>query len=105
MNHQSNKVLLRINVYSDSRYKGLPLYEQIVLKVKKLGLAGATVIRGMMGFIGEDRIHKPKMMSLTESLPVTIEVVDTQENINKILPFLDGAVQQGLVLLSPVVKR
>mgnify|MGYP003393323129 CR=1 FL=1 len=97
-----DSVLLKILVYSNAKIGDIALYEQIVLKAKELGLAGVTVIKGMMGFIGDDKIHKPKLFSVLESLPVTIEVVDTEENINKLLPFLDESILDGLVVLMPV---
>ena len=97
-----DSVLLKISVYSDKTIEGVTLYERIVLKAKELGLAGATVLKGVTGFIGDDEIHKPKSFSISESLPVTIEVVDTEENINKLLPFLDESIRDGLVMLMPV---
>jgi len=97
-----DSVLLKISVYSNATIRSIALYEHIVLKAKELGLAGVTVIKGAMGFIGDDKIHKPKLRSISESLPVTIEVVDTEENINKLLPFLDESIKDGLVVLMPV---
>ncbi len=84
----------------DEQSNGNTLYERITLKAKDLGLAGATVIKGISGFIGEDIIRKPKLAALTESLPVTIEIVDVEANINKLLPFLDKFVRDGLVVLQ-----
>ena len=95
-------VLLKILVYSNKTIKGITLYERIVLKTKEFGLAGVTVVKGMMGFIGDDKIHKPRLRSISESLPVTIEVVDTEANINKLLPFLDESIKDGLLVLIPV---
>ena len=100
MNNEN--VLLKILVYSDQRAGNITLYEQIVLKAKELGLAGVTVVKGAMGFIGDDKIHKPKLRGISESLPVTIELVDTEENINRLLPFLDESIRDGLVTLMPV---
>jgi len=100
MNNEN--VLLKILVYSDQKAGNITLYEQIVLKAKELGLAGVTVVKGAMGFIGDDKIHKPKLRSISESLPVSIEIVDTEENINKLLPFLDESIRDGLVTLMPV---
>lgn len=98
----TDKMLLKIFVYSDENTGGVTLYERITIKAKELGLAGATVIKGISGFIGEDAIHKPKLAALTESLPVTIEIVDAEANINKLLPFLDKFVRDGLVVLQPL---
>ena len=102
MEGPKENILLKISVYSNQTIKGITLFEQIVLKAKELGLAGVTVIKGAMGFIGDGKIHKPKLCSISESLPVTIEVVDTEENINKLLPFLDESIKDGLVVLMPV---
>ena len=102
MEKGKENILLKISVYSDQTIKGIALYERIVLKAKELGLAGATVLKGVTGFIGDDKIHKPELRSISESLPVTIEVVDTEENINKLLPFLDESIRDGLVVLMPI---
>ena len=102
MEKEKNSVLLKISVYSDKIIEVITLYERIVLKAKELGLAGVTVIKGMMGFIGDDEIHKPKLRSISKNLPVTIQVIDTEENINKLLPFLDESIRDGLVTLMPL---
>lgn len=95
-------LLLRILIGEDDSYKGAPLYEQIVLKARELKLAGATVLRGIMGFGADSLLHTTKILQLSEDLPVVIEIVDTEENINKILPFLDETVNEGLVTLEKV---
>ncbi len=95
-------MLLRIFIGEGDKYHGKPLYEQIVLKAKELGLAGATVIRGMMGFGADSRMHSSKILRLSEDLPIVIELVDTQENLNKLLPFLDEIVVEGLVTLERI---
>jgi hypothetical protein len=83
-------------------YKSKPLYEQIVLKARELHLAGATVVRGMMGFGADSRIHTAKIMRLSLDLPIIIELVDTEENLNKLMPFLDETVTEGLITLEKV---
>ena len=93
-------MLLRIFVGETDQYKGKALYEQIVLKARELNLAGATVTRGIMGFGAHSRMHTAKLLRLSEDLPVVIELVDTEENLNKLLPFLDEAVQEGLITLE-----
>jgi len=98
----NENVLLKILVYSDQKAGNITLYEQIALKAKELGLAGVTVVKGIMGFIGEDEMHKPKLASVSESLPVTIKIMDTQQNIDKLLPFIDESIKNGLVTLVPV---
>ena len=93
-------MLLRIFIGETDIYKGKPLYEQIVLKARKLDLAGATVIRGIMGFGANSRLHTAKLLRLSEDMPVVVELVDTENNINKILPFLDETVEEGLITLE-----
>jgi len=93
-------MLLRIFVGESDKYKGKALYERIVIKARELNLAGATVLRGIMGFGADSRMHSAKILRLSEDLPVVIELVDTEENLNKLLPFLDEAVQEGLITLE-----
>ena len=95
-------MLLRIFIGESDKYKGKALYEQIVIKARELNLAGATVVRGIMGFGADSRIHSAKILRLSEDLPVVIELVDTEENLNKLLPFLDETVQEGLITLEKV---
>jgi len=95
-------VLLRIFIGEKDKYNGLPLYEQIVLKARELNLAGATVIRGMMGFGAHSRLHMAKLLRLSEDLPIIIELVDTEENLNKLIPFLDETVKEGLITMEKV---
>ncbi len=89
--------LLRIFIEESAKYKGRPLYEVIVLKAKELHLAGATVLRGKMGYGASSRIHTTKVLRLSEDLPIVIEIVDRAENIEKLLPFLDDTVDEGLI--------
>jgi len=95
-------VLLRVFIGESDRHGGRPLYEQIVLKARELNLAGATVLRGIMGFGAASRIHTAKLLELSMDLPVVIEIVDSEENINGLLPFIDEAVQEGLVTLEKI---
>ena len=97
-----DSMLLRIFIGETDRHEGRPLYEQIVLKARGLNLAGATVTRGIMGFGADSRLHTAKILRLSEDLPVVIEIADTQENLDKLLPFLDEVVQEGLVTLEKV---
>ena len=94
--------LLRVFIGETDSYNGRALYEQIVLKARELNLAGATVIRGIMGYGANSRIHTAKLLRLSEDLPVVVEIVDTEENLNKIIPFLDEAVQEGLITQEKV---
>lgn len=95
-------MLLRVFVGETDQYKGKALYEQIVIKARELNLAGATVLRGIMGFGADSRMHTSKLLRLSEDLPIVIELVDTEDNLNKLLPFLDETVQEGLITLEKV---
>lgn len=93
-------LLLRVFIGESDRHQGKPLYEQIVLKARELNLAGATVLRGVMGFGANSRLHTAKLLELSIDLPMVIEVVDTEENINKLMPFIDETFTEGLVTLE-----
>jgi hypothetical protein len=95
-------MLLRIFIGESDSFQGKALYEQIVLKARELNLAGATVIRGLMGFGADSRMHTAKLLRLSEDLPVIIEIVDTEEKLNTLLPFLDEVVTEGLITLEKV---
>ncbi len=95
-------MLLRVFIGESDKYKGKPLYEQIVLKARELNLAGATAIRGIMGYGADSRIHAAKLLELSLDLPIVVEIVDIEENLNKLLPFLDQTVKEGLVTLEKV---
>ena len=94
--------LLRVFIDETDKFKGKPLYESIVMKARELNLAGATVFRGIMGYGATSRIHSIKLLRLSEDLPVIIEIVDTRDNINKILPFLDETVKEGLITMEKI---
>ena len=94
--------LLRVFIGETDSYKGKPLYEQIVLKARELKLAGATVLRGIMGFGADSRMHTAKILRLSEDLPIIIEIVDTEENLQKLQPFLDETVEEGLITMEKV---
>ena len=98
--HES--VLLRVFIGESDRWEGRPLYEAIVLKAREQHLAGATVLRGPMGFGKSSRLHTSKILRLSEDLPLVIEIVDSEEKINAFLPVLDGMVGGGLVTLEKV---
>jgi hypothetical protein len=95
-------MLLRIFIGEADKYQGKPLYEKIILKARELGLAGATVLRGVMGFGADSRMHSAKILRLSEDLPIVVELVDSEENLNKLLPFLDETVREGLITLEKV---
>jgi PII-like signaling protein len=97
-----NGKLLRIFIGESDRWHHQPLYEAIVLKAREMGLAGATVLRGPMGFGASSHMHTSKILRLSMDLPMVIEIVDSEENINKMIPLLDEMVQEGLVTLEDV---
>ncbi len=97
MHFEEDDMLLRIYIGESDTYKGKPVYEQIVLKARALKLSGATVIRGEMGFGAHSHMHSANVLSLSTDLPVVIEIVDKEENIEKLLPFLDEVLLEGLV--------
>ncbi|MGI6856458.1 DUF190 domain-containing protein [Mesorhizobium sp. 1B3] len=94
--------LLRIFIGEDDRDDGRPLYEAIVLKAREMQLAGATVVRGGMGFGQSSRLHTTKILRLSEDLPLVIEIVDSEEKINAFLPALEALMSSGLVTLEKV---
>jgi uncharacterized protein len=94
--------LLRVFIGEGDSYHGKPLYEAIVLKARELNMAGATVTRGIMGYGANSRLHTSKILRLSEDLPVIIEIVDTEEKIRLLLPFLDEHVTEGLITMEKV---
>ena len=102
MNLPEDAVLLRIFVGESDRYDHRPLYEAIVIKARETGLAGATVLRGPMGFGKSSHLHTAKILRLSMDLPMVIEIVDTEEKINAFLPLLDAMMGGGLVTLEKV---
>jgi hypothetical protein len=95
-------VLLRVFIGEDDRDQGRPLYESIVLKAREMHLAGATVLRGGMGFGHSSRLHTTKILRLSEDLPLVIEIVDSDEKINAFLVELETMMSSGLVTLEKV---
>ena len=94
--------LLRIFIGENDRWEGKPLFEAIVQKARKDGLAGATVLKGFEGFGAHSRIHTAKILRLSEDLPIVIEIVDSEEKIEAFLPELDEMVKEGLITLEKV---
>ena len=95
-------MLLRIFIGESDRWKHQPLYEAIVLKARELHLAGATVLRGAMGFGKSSRLHTTKVLRLSMDLPLIIEIVDGEDKIKAFLPVLDEMMKGGLVTLEQV---
>jgi uncharacterized protein len=98
--HEAN--LLRVYIGESDKVDGKALYEVIVEEARKQGMAGATVLRGFLGFGANSRIHTSKVLRLSEDLPMLVEIVDEEEKINAFLPFLDRMIQEGIVTLEKV---
>jgi len=92
--------LLRIFIGESDKHEGKLLYEWLVLKARELGLAGATVLRGMMGFGAHSRLHTFKIERLSEDLPVIIEIVDTREKLENYLALIDHVIPEGLATME-----
>lgn len=97
--------LLRIFIGENDRHARQPLYQWIVREARRLGLAGATVLRGIEGFGGRSRLHTAKFLRLSSDLPVVIEIVDTIEKIEAFLPVIDGVITGGLATVEKVRIR
>jgi len=97
-----NATLLRIFLGQDERHEHQPLYEAIVMKAREHHLAGATVLRGPLGFGHSSRIHTTKVLRLSQDLPIVVEIVDSEEKINGFLPVIDAMIGSGLVTLEKV---
>ena len=98
----SDAVLLRVFIGEQQKFGGRPLYEAIILKAREMHIAGATVLRGPMSF-GKTRVlHTAKVLRLSDDLPIVIEIVDTQENIDAFLPVLDPMMGSGLITMEKV---
>ena len=102
MNLPQDAMLLRIFIGESDRWKHQPLYEAIVLKAREMGMAGATVLRGPMGFGANSHLHTAKILRLSEDLPILIDIVDKEERINAFLPELDKMMGDGLITLEKV---
>lgn len=94
--------LVRVFIGDSDTWHGQPLYEAIVRRVRDEGLAGATVMRGIEGFGASSHLHSARILRLSEDLPLVVEIVDTQEHIQRILPILDEMVGDGLVTIETV---
>lgn len=97
--------LLRIIIGESSRHEGMPLYEWIVVKARECGVAGATVVRGMMGYGANSRIKTTSILILSEDLPVIIEMIDTREMLEGFLEIIDPVIKEGLVTFEKMNIR
>ncbi len=95
-------VLLRIFIGESDRHRHQPLYEAIVLKAREMQMAGATVLRGPMGFGKSSHLHTAKILRLSMDLPMVIEIVDTEEKVKSLFPFLEEAMGGGLVTMEKI---
>jgi PII-like signaling protein len=95
-------IMLRVFIGEDAKFQRRPLYQAIVLKAREAHLAGATVLRSLMGFGHSSRLHTWKILRLYEDMPLVIEIVDAEEKINAFLPTLDAMMQSGLITLEKV---
>jgi PII-like signaling protein len=98
----SDGYLLRIFIGESDRHDGKLLYEWIVLKARESGLAGATVLRGMMGFGAHSRLHTFKIERLSQDLPIIIEIVDTREKLESFLALIDQEIEEGMATLEEI---
>ncbi len=92
--------LLRIFIGEQDKWQGQPLHEAIVYLAKKQGLAGATCLKGFLGYGAKSRLHTVKLLRLSEDLPIVIEIVDSAEKIQQFLPHLESMIQDGLITLE-----
>lgn len=92
--------LLRIFIGESDKWHGKPLYEAIILRAREQGLAGATMLRGLMGYGAASRIHTAKILRLSEDLPIVVEIVDSPAKIASFMPVIEEMVQEGLVTLE-----
>ncbi|HTC42546.1 MAG TPA: DUF190 domain-containing protein [Candidatus Acidoferrales bacterium] len=105
MTHQKfegERTLMRIHIGESDKWRGKPLHEAIVMMLRKEGFSGATVLRGVGGYGGSSIYHTDKLLRLSQDLPIVVEVIETQERIDQILPRLDEMVEGGLVTLEKV---
>jgi uncharacterized protein len=94
--------MLRIHFGEDDKWKGKPLYRAIVEKCRELDIAGATVLRGIEGYGASTLIRRPHLLSFSHDAPVMVSVIDSEDKIQKLLPFLDEVVAEGLIATSEV---
>ena len=102
MKTPSEGTLLRIFIGESDRLEGKPLYEAIVLRARELHLAGATVLRGIIGFGKNSRIHSAHLLDLSTDLPIVIEIIDDEAKIEAFMPEVDRMVDEGLITVEKV---
>ncbi|MCX7760312.1 MAG: DUF190 domain-containing protein [Hydrogenothermaceae bacterium] len=102
MKVQSEAVLLRIHIGEADKFEGKPLYKKILSVLRENKIAGATVIRGIAGFGKSTVLHTASIIDISEDLPIVIEVIDREENINTVLPKIDELIKDGLITMEKV---
>ena len=102
MTLSENGQLLRVFIGESDVWEGEPLYRAIVIKAKELGLAGATVLHGAMGYGANSRVHTTRLLELSTDLPIVVEIVDVADKVEALLPFLDQAVKEGMITIEAV---
>jgi len=94
--------LVRIFIGEKEKVKSIPLYEYIVLKSREIGIAGATVTKGILGYGADRRMHSAKLIDLSENLPIVVEIIDTEDNIKKLRPYLDEVINKGFITIEKI---
>ena len=102
MKEQFHAMMLRIHFMEADKWQGASLYQAIVAKCMELGIAGATVYRGLEGFGASARIHHTHSLSISRNSPIMVTIIDTEEQIQKLVPHLDQMIAGGLIAMSPV---
>jgi uncharacterized protein len=102
MKLEGEQKLVRVFIGEQDRWNGVPLYQAIVDEARALGLAGATVVKGFMGYGCKAHVHTAKLLELSYDLPLVVEIVDTEANVKKLLPKLGEMVTEGLVTMEKV---
>ena len=102
MKEQFQARMLRIHFGEDDKWQGKPLHEAIFAKCRELGIAGATIYRGIEGYGTSTRIHHGSHWILSKDAPIMVSIIDTEEQINKLIPHLDTMVEEGLIAMSRV---
>lgn len=93
---------LRVYIGESDQWKRRSLYQVIVEKAKELDMAGATVFRGLMGYGANSRIHTAKILDLSSDLPILVEIIDSEEYINKLMPYLDEMLEEGMITIDDI---
>ncbi len=99
---EGERVLMRVHIGESDKWHGKPLHEAIVEVLRRDNFSGATVLRGVAGFVGSSIYHTDKILRLSQDLPIIVEVIETQERIDQVLPRLDEMVEGGLITLEKV---